>query len=278
MTHASDELIAEYVAGYDLPADRLWGLEAHLETCRLCRARLAEVAPVQPVVDVVWNRLGAEIELSAVPFHDVPVARSRAEYRSRSRRRWRWLDTWVTPVMLPWLGMIVLVTLLAVAFDRIGHSVLDVTAVQLFAPVLPVLGVAASWARGLDPAYEVVVATPRAGLYLIARRTLAVLVVVLPVLGVAGWLTGTAVALWLLPSLAFTTGTLALGGLIGVTRAAYALVAVWVAGLVLPTLVAQQQTFALSVGAVPVWAGIFVLTSVVVALRKGAFTRLGARN
>ncbi|MEV6646166.1 zf-HC2 domain-containing protein [Amycolatopsis sp. NPDC051371] len=273
MTHASDELIAGYVAGDDLPGDRLWGLEAHLETCPVCRARLAAVAPVQPVVDAVWNRLGVEIELSGVPFHGPPPP-ARAPYR----RRRRWLDTWITPVMLPWLGMIVLVTLLAVAFDQVAHSMLDVTAVQLFAPVLPVLGVAASWARGLDPAYEVVVATPRAGLYLIARRTLAVLIVVLPVLGVAGWLTGTALALWLVPSLAFTTGTLALGGLIGVTRAAYALVAVWVAGLVLPTVAAHQQTFALSTGAVPVWAGIFALTSVVVALHKGAFTRLGARN
>lgn len=272
MTHASDELIAGYVAGDNLPGDQLWGLEAHLETCRVCRARLADVAPVQPVVDVVWARLGAEIELSGVPFHGPPVP-----VPSR-RRRWRWLDTWVTPVMLPWLAMIVLVTLLAAVFDQLGHSVLNVTAVQLFAPMLPVLGVAASWARGLDPAYEVVVATPRAGLYLIARRTLAVLVVVLPGLGVAGWLTGTALALWLLPSLAFTTGTLALGGLIGITRAAYVLAAVWVAALVLPTIAAHEQPFALSTGALPVWAGIFALTTVVVALHKGAFTRLGARN
>jgi hypothetical protein len=275
MTHASDRLIAAYVAGADLPGDQLWGLEAHLETCAECRARLAALAPALPEVDVVWARLGVEIELSGDPFHGPPRPQPQ---RARYRRRRRWLDTWVTPAMPPWLGMIVLVTLLAVLFDHVGHSVLDVTAVQLFAPVLPVLGVAASWARGLDPAYEVVVATPRAGLYLVARRTLAVLLVVLPVLGVAGWLTGTALALWLLPSLAFTTGTLALGGLIGVTRAAYALVAVWVAGLVLPTVAAQEQTFALSTGALPVWAGIFALTTVVVALHKGAFTRLGARN
>lgn len=269
MNHASDRLIAEYAAGDDLPGDRLWGLEAHLETCAPCRARLAEVASVQPVVDVVWNRLQIDIRLPSGPAHPVPV---------RSRRKLPWWATWATPVMLPWLGMIVLVTLLTLVFDQIAGSVLDVTAVQLFAPMLPVLGVAASWARGLDPAYEVVVATPRAGLYLIARRTLAVLLVVLPVLGIAGWLTGTALALWLLPSLAFTTGTLALGGLIGVTRAAYALVAVWVAGLVLPTLAAHQPTFALTTGALPVWAGIFALTTVVVALHKGAFTRLGARN
>jgi hypothetical protein len=266
MNHAPDRLIAAYAAGDDLPGDQLWGLEAHLETCAACRARLAAVAPVQPVVDVVWTRLAANLEPPGVPAHP-------------ARRRFgRWLATWATPVMLPWLAMIVLVTLLAVVFDHIGHSVLDVTAVQLFAPVLPVLGVAVSWARGLDPAYEVVVATPRAGLYLIARRTLAVLLVVLPVLGVAGWLTGTALALWLLPSLAFTTGTLALGGLIGLTRAAYVLIAMWVAVLVVPTVAAQRPAFGLTTGAWPVWAGIFALTTVVVALHKGAFTRLGVRN
>jgi hypothetical protein len=271
MTHASDELIAGYVAGDALPGDQLWGLEAHLETCRVCRARLAEVAPVQPVVDVVWSRLGVEIELSGVPFH-APQPRPRPRYRRR------WLDTWVTPAMVPWLAMIGLVTLFAVVFDQVWHAVLDVTGVQLFAPVLPVFGVAASWARGLDPAYEVVVATPRAGLYLVTRRTVAVLAVVLPVLGVAGWLTGTAPALWLLPSLAFTTGTLALGGLIGVSRAAYALLGVWAGVIVLPSFAAQGQTFALSTGALPVWAGIFALTTVVVVLRRAAFTRLGAHH
>ncbi|MGW4520038.1 zf-HC2 domain-containing protein [Amycolatopsis sp. NPDC004378] len=266
MNHASDRLIAGYAAGDDLPGDQLWGLEAHLETCPVCRARLAEVAPVQPVVDVVWNRLQAEIELPGEPFH-APGPRP---------RRHRRLVTWVTPATVPWLAMIGLVTLLAVVLDQVWNSVFDVTGVQLFAPVLPVFGVAASWARGLDPAYEVVAATPRAGLYLVVRRTVAVLAVVLPVLGVAGWLTGTAPALWLLPSLAFTTGTLALGGLIGISRAAYALIALWVAIVVLPTFAVPGQTFALGTGALPVWAGIFALTSVVVVLHKAAFTRLGA--
>ncbi|MBE1500871.1 hypothetical protein H4696_007971 [Amycolatopsis lexingtonensis] len=262
MNHAPDRLIAVYVTGGDLPGDQLWGLEAHLENCRVCRAKVAEVAPVQPVVDVVWNRLAAEVG---------PVA-------PRVRRRFRWLDTWVTPAMAPWLAMIVAVTLVAVLLDGVWHAVLDMTAVQLFAPVLPVLGVAASWARGLDPAYEVVAATPRAGLYLVARRTVAVLAVVLPVLGFAGWLTGTGPALWLLPSLAFTTGTLALGGVLGVSRAAYALIAVWVAIVVLPAFVQRGQAFALTTGALPVWAGIFALTTVVVALHRAAYTRLGAHD
>jgi hypothetical protein len=97
------------------------------------------------------------------------------------------------------------------------------------------------------------------------------------VLLVAGWITGTGVALWLLPSLAFTTGTLALGGLIGISRAAYGLVAAWMLVLALPTL-AIGRTFAFTANALPVWASIFVLTTVVVALRRAAFTRLGAHR
>ncbi|MEU5263116.1 zf-HC2 domain-containing protein [Amycolatopsis sp. NPDC021455] len=275
MNHASDRLIAAYVAGDDLPGDELWGLEAHLETCAACRARLTEVAPVQPVVDFVWSRLAERIELSAVPFHE---PRPQPQPQPRPRKWRRWLVTWATPAMAPWLAMIAVVALAAVLLDQVWRAALDVTAVQLFAPVLPVLGVAASWARGLDPAYEIVTATPRAGLYLIVRRTVAVLVAVLPVLGVGGWLTGTGPALWLLPSLAFTTGTLALGGVIGVSRAAYALIGVWVAVVVLPSFAQPEQTFALSTAALPVWAGIFALTTVVVVLRRAAFTRLGAHH
>jgi hypothetical protein len=190
-----------------------------------------------------------------------------------------WLSPRVTPVTLPWLAMIVLVAFAAVFLDAVFRfDTTPVTAVQVVAPVLPVLGVAASWARGLDPAYEIVAASARAGLYLVFRRTLAVLAVVMPALLVAGWLTDTELVLWLLPSLAFTTGTLALGGLIGVSRAAYGLVGVWAAVLVAPTVAIGQRTFAFTTNALPVWAAIFVLTTVVVALRRGAFTRLGAHR
>ena len=263
MNHASDRLIEGYATGAPVPDQEVWALEAHLEECATCRDRLAAVPPAQTLVDLAWVGL--------LPSLGRPPA--------RPRRAVRWLSTWVTPEMLPWLAMIVLVAFAAVFLHfvfRFGAA--GVTQVQLVAPVLPVLGVAASWARGLDPAYELVTASARAGLYLVFRRTAAVLVVVLPVLLVAGWLTGTELALWLLPSLAFTTGTLALGGLIGVSRAAYGLVAAWAFFVVAPTVAVGQRTFAFTVNALPVWAAIFVLTAVVVALRRGAFTRLGAHR
>lgn len=263
MNHASDQLIEGYATGAPLPDQHVWALEAHLEVCGRCRARLAAAQPAQPLVDQVWAAL--------LPSLDRPPP--------LRRKVVRWLSTWVTPVMLPWLAMSVLVAFAAVFLDAVFRfDATPVTAVQVVAPVLPVLGVAASWARGLDPAYEIVAASARAGLYLVFRRTLAVLAVVMPALLVAGWLTDTELVLWLLPSLAFTTGTLALGGLIGVSRAAYGLVGVWAAVLVAPTVAIGQRTFAFTTNALPVWAAIFALTTVVVALHRGAFTRLGAHR
>ncbi|CAM5729862.1 hypothetical protein SHIRM173S_01344 [Streptomyces hirsutus] len=82
--------------------------------------------------------------------------------------------------MVPWLAMVVSVTLLALLLDLGDTGSGEVSLVLLFAPVLPVLGVAASWSRGLDPAYELTASVPRAGLPLVLRRTASVLGVVVP--------------------------------------------------------------------------------------------------
>ncbi|KAA9156313.1 zf-HC2 domain-containing protein [Amycolatopsis acidicola] len=259
--HVPARLLASYVRGEDLAADQAWAVEAHLESCPDCRARLAGISA--PEVTSLAGSVWSGIEPSLTP-------------QAHPSRVKQWLVTWVTPVAMPWLVMIVLVTLLACWFDEVSGS--SVSLVRLFAPVLPVAGVAASWARGIDPAYELVAATPRAGLYLVLRRTTAMLAVLLPLLLGAGWATGTHGGWWLLPSLAFTTGTLALGAVIGIGRAAVLLIAAWVAVIVLPTVSLQRQAFVLAPGTLPVWAGIFAATALVVFLRRTAFTRLGANN
>ena len=160
----------------------------------------------------------------------------------------------------------------------VGTGPGDVSFVLLLAPVLPVLGVAASWSRGLDPAYELTasVAQGRALSGAAAHRVRARRG--RPRLLVGGWATGVMAAQWLLPCLAFTSATLALGGIVGVTRAAIGLVGVWAAVVVAPTLAASRTTFALQTAGLPVWALILALGIGIVIARRGAYSVLGAHR
>ena len=126
----------------------------------------------------------------------------------------------------------------------------------------------------MDPAHELVVASPRAGLYLVLRRTLAVLVVVIPALAVAGWLAGASPARWLLPCLAFTAGALALGELIGLRRAAAVLALAWTAGVIAPSVLTDRSPLVLEPASLPYWVGLIV----VVAVAAGAAPRRVSRD
>ncbi|MFF4319484.1 zf-HC2 domain-containing protein [Streptomyces sp. NPDC001568] len=267
--HASARLIDGYARGDTrLAVDEVWALEAHLEGCPVCRDRLSAAVTTQaPAVlaltEAVWSDLAPRLA-SAVP---APPRRRRARLR-----------TWTTPAMTPWLAMVVAVTVLALLLDLMEPGSGRVSLVLLLAPVLPVGGVAASWSRGLDPAYELTASTPRAGLHLVLRRTASVLAVVIPALLAGGWSTGVSAAQWLLPCLAFTSMTLALGALIGVTRAAVALVAAWVAVVVAPTLVTSRTAVALQADGLPVWGLLLALGVAVVIARRGAYADLGAHR
>ncbi|HEX6346456.1 zf-HC2 domain-containing protein [Umezawaea sp.] len=266
--HPSERLVGRYARGeVDIPADEVWAVESHLESCAACRARLATAVEgsTSALLDAVWTDLEPRL---------VPQPRPR-------RHRLRGLAGWISPTMVPWLVMTMAVTLLAVLLDTFagwntGPSGDELPLVLLVAPVLPVLGVAAAWAKALDPMHEVVASTPRAGLYLLLRRTVSVLVVVIPTLFVAGW--GSSTALWLVPCLAFTTGTLALSGLVGITRAAAGLIAVWAVVIVAPPVALDQPSVVLHENGLPVWGALFVLGGLVVAVRRGAYADLGAHR
>ncbi|ONI83807.1 hypothetical protein ALI22I_35775 [Saccharothrix sp. ALI-22-I] len=253
--HASAELIARYAAGDDLPGDRLWAVESHLETCELCRLRLADVAP--PQVTALTAAVWAELEPTGAPV--------------RRRRRFA---QWATPSFLPWLAMTAFVVLAALFVDGVLPVDALSSAVLLIAPIVPVLGVAAAWSRAMDPAYELVVSTPRAGLQLVLRRTFAVLVVVLPVLLLGGWVVGASPAYWLLPCLGVTSVTLALGGVIGVRRAAVATAASWAVLVIGPAVVLGGVPGVLTPGAAPVWAAVLVGGAAAVFFRSAAYARL----
>ncbi|MGW2445759.1 hypothetical protein [Streptomyces sp. NPDC001675] len=176
--------------------------------------------------------------------------------------------------MAPWLLAITVVSALATVLDVLQSLSTDISVVLLLAPLLPVLAVMAAWSPSLDPVSELTASAPRAGLAIVLRRTAAALAVVVPTLLVGGWATGAMVAQWLLPCLAFTTGTLALGTAWGVTRAAMVVAGLWAAGIVLPTLTTRHMTYALQPSALPVWAVLFAVGAAAVVLRRNADPRL----
>ncbi|MFI0015980.1 MULTISPECIES: zf-HC2 domain-containing protein [Streptomyces] len=257
--HPSDRLVSSYAHGdTDLPADALWAVEAHLEQCAPCRRRLAGAAAEVPAVTALLTAVRSDLE----------PALDRSTPAPRRRRR---PTAWATPVMGPWLAMVIGVSVVAVLLDRTAGWTSGAPPVLLLAPVLPLAGVAAAWSRGLDPAFELTAVTPRAGLSLLLRRTATVLAVVLPVHLVAGLLTGVALAQWLLPSLALTATALALGGVIGVGRATVALGALWTVAVLAPA-AALGRLFLLRPEHLPLWALALAAAVGVVLARRRSYT------
>lgn len=259
--HPQPALIAGYATGADQDDATVWAIEAHLETCTDCRAVLAGAvdADTRRLLDRVAEGIGAGITAGPRPLP------RRLTGRLRLRR------TALAVRMLPWLAMATSLILAAVAFDLAFDRLPSV--VLLLAPVAPLLPVAAAWSGRTDPAWELVASAPRSGLGMLLRRTMAALVAVLPVLAAAGWATGNSPAVWLLPCLAFTAGSLALGARIGVDRAAVVLAMVWSAGVVVPSLVLDRLPALLAAGSWPIWAALTCVLSALVLARAADYRR-----
>lgn len=245
--HASAELLARYRRGAEIDGEQEWALEAHLETCGDCRTRLGG----DRLVETVWQRL--EPELATQP----------------RRRHLRGVRAWSLPGMVSWAAASAFVTLVAgwLGATSPGNPLL------LVAPVLPVAGVFVASGVGFDAAYEVVSATPRAGLELLLRRTAMVLAGMEPVLLLAGSLFGTSAGVALLPALGLTAGSLALGSFIGVRRSAALLAAGWVIAEVVGRRFAGGLWWLETRPAVAGWAVLAVGAAVVVVRRREAFGR-----
>jgi hypothetical protein len=150
--------------------------------------------------------------------------------------------------------------------------------VALLAPVAQLPGVAIAWSRRTDPAWELIASTPAAGLAILLRRTAAILIVVVPALTVATSRTSASLALTLLPCLAFTAATIALGAFIGVRLAAIGLGAGWALAVVLPAVLTTELPAVLQPGSSPAWALLILLLAGVTATQSDKFRRLSSHN
>jgi hypothetical protein len=262
--HVAPVVLERYATGgAGIAEDAVWAIEAHLEWCAHCRERLAKaVAQNSPETTSLLTLVQTNLTTELARNPQMPA------------RRHRRVARWAPPGLWPRLAMTVGVIAAALGLDLAGTSRVLPSLVLLVAPVAPLLGVAAVWSSGLDPTHELVVASPRAGLYMVLRRTLAVLVAVIPALAVAGWVVGASPARWLLPCLAFTAGALALGELIGLRWAAGALTLAWTGGVIAPSVRSARTPLLLEATSLPYWAGLIAVIAVALVLRRNAYTGL----
>jgi hypothetical protein len=260
--HAAESLIARYVRGSEpLPAQEEWALEAHLEVCAGCRARLAAVPDpgLAALVDRTWEQIAPEVAgVAPAPVGSGRLARVLLP----------------VPALVPWTLSAVLVTVLAAFLSLAAGPAGGDTTLLLCAPVVPVLGVAAAWSRALDPMHELAATAARSGLALLLHRTALTLLLTVPLLSAASLLLGTPPLRWLLPGLVCTLVALALGSVVGVERASLAVAGGWLLAVGSPLVAGHPLALPVPV-AVPLGSALAIGSVVVLAARADAFTRAG---
>ena len=207
--HAHPDDLAAYVAGTDDPVLAA-SLETHLLGCGECRTALARVARTAPGGEEAtdserrWESLVAVVDAPT----STPLTRLGASTR---------------PLRAAWLVAALLVLLVPVVPAFLTGTRMPSLLLAL-APIAPSLSVVLAYRTSSDPAGEMALAAPVAGLRIVSARALLVALVAAPI-GVATALLldqSVAVALgWLLPGLALSSLVL----LAGTTRLDPAVVA-----------------------------------------------------
>jgi len=264
-THPNPAVIARYAdPAAELDEVTVWSVEVHLEGCAHCRALVAGSTADDTRSLLARVAAGLDAGIAAGP---APVRRPRW---SAARHRWA---VWH---LMPWLTMTVAVLACAVLLQALAPGLPSL--VSLLAPVAPLPGVAIAWSRRHDPAWELIAGTPAAGLTMLLRRTAGVLAVVVPALALASTRTGTSLALTLLPCLAFTAATIALGAFVGVRLAALGLGAAWALAVIVPAVVTAELPAVLRAGSSPGWALLTLTLAGLAVLRADNFRRLSSHN
>lgn len=201
--HADEETLRDWAAGTAAPVLAA-SLESHLLGCDECRRRTAVLTAQGSPGESVrrWDALADEVD------------------RARTNPLLR-LGLSTPGLRTAWLGaMLLLLVLPALVTEVSGRLPL----MMALAPVAPLAAVALAYGRSTEPAGEMALSTPAAGLRVVALRALLVALTAVP-LGVGGArLAGLPLELtlgWLLPG----AGLAALVVLSGTTRLDPAVVA-----------------------------------------------------
>jgi Putative zinc-finger len=268
--HVDPSMLVRYVDG-ELGDASVMSIEAHLLTCAECRAALPTV--IDPArLDRMWTGVRDAIDAPRPRALERLLARvGVADHVAR-------LLVTTASLQLSWIVSLVVSLAFAVAASRwFGGGNLPFLVV---APLVPVLGIAWSFRRPLDPLWEIGRATPTGGLRLTLIRCVAVLATSLMASGIiclalprSGW----AAVGWLLPALGLTVLTLALStNRITIEATAVGVGTVWVLVVVSAAKARSDPLAAFGAGGQMV-AGAVTLTSMLfLVARKDAFERQAA--
>ncbi|MER7576461.1 zf-HC2 domain-containing protein [Streptomyces sp. NPDC126514] len=294
--HAPEDLVARYADG-SLPDPDAWSLEKHLEACTPCAARVSRsvrATAAGAVLSDVRRTVLSDVRRTALATPTAPATPA-APHRPLPvpapvplpRIRVLWAagpavrGAWLPAALLVAVGAFVLAHGAGFAGAR--------PLLLALAPVVPLAGVALSYGAHADPLHELAASTPSAGLRLVLTRTAVVLAVSLPLLTLAGLLLpsygGPGAAAWLLPGLALTLASLALGGWLGLRTATAVTGGGWLCAVLAPALapadgaVSAALTHQASVwlGGAPAqgaWAAAAALCAALLAARRTAYDRL----
>lgn len=219
--HVDDDLLDTYAEGLPLSPALTASVEAHLERCGACQARLVPLADT-PRLDAVWAEVVEVIDAPRPSLLERLLLRAGvAEDTARLLA--------VTPsLQLSWVTGTAIALVMALAVAHSGER--GVALFLALAPVLPVAGVAVAFSARTDPLHEVAVAAPYSSYRLLLVRSAAVLLATLVLAVPAAALlpaTPLVAAAWLLPALALACTSLALATRVEPVVSSGALSAAW---------------------------------------------------
>lgn len=259
-THVEPRMLAAY-AGGDVDAAHAFSIEAHVVECAVCQAAISRA--VDPSrLEGVWSDV--EDRLDAPRVGRVEAVLVRIGVPGHLAR----LLSATPSLTLSWLAAVIVVLACGVLLAQQGER--GLLAFLCVAALLPLVGVAAAFGRGLDPTYELAVAAPLSSVRLLLIRAAAVLAVTITLAGAAalalpgfGW----SAAAWLLPSLGLTIASLALATYVAPLTAFGAVTTVWIAVVLLSALFSQDRLAAFGTGAQVAFVLLAGCATVVLALR-----------
>jgi hypothetical protein len=256
--HPTTQVLTRYSQS-QTDAPTALSVEAHLLACEVCRANIA--------LAFEWDgleRLWTEIEVTVSAPRPGPAERV-LSWIGISDHTARLLAA--TPSLRrSWLLALTAVVAFAVAAARtadFGYALF-----LLLAPMLPLAGVAGAYGPGVDPTYEIGLASPMKGFHVLLVRASAVLIATTLVVAVGSILLpglGWSVIAWLLPSVGLVLSSLALSTLMQPLKAALWVALVWLLAAGTWVLASSAQAQGRSAFGAPMQTS-FVLISVIAGM------------